>query len=99
MYLFGLDAVNCTAHYLQKMTSAKHSVLMLYCASIVESSTKLAHDNDTFRPVDGNIIISIIKHFTYYLSFNRNSQEDVQKRKVHKSFVVVLVNYIFKIIP
>jgi len=80
MYLFGSDAVNCTAHYLQKMTSAKHRLSTTYCFSFFELSTKMAHDNDTVRRLDGNLlIIGIIKLFTYYFSFNRNSQEDVQK--------------------
>ena len=62
MCLFGSDAVNCTAHYLQKITSTKHKLSMSCCVSFFESSTKMAHDNDTVRPVNGNIfIISNIK--------------------------------------
>jgi hypothetical protein len=79
VYLFGSDAVNCTAHYLQKMTSAKHRLSTAYCFSFFELSAKMSHD-DTDRRLDGNIlIIGIIKLFTNYFSFNRNSQEDVQK--------------------
>lgn len=67
MYLFGSDAVNCTAHYLQKMISAKHRLSIPYCASFFESSTKMAHVNDKVRPVDGNVLIIGIIKLVYLL--------------------------------
>jgi hypothetical protein len=63
------DSVNCTTHYVQKKSSATRGLSMAYCASFFEYSTKIDHNNNTVKNVDGNIhMINIIK-LVYLLFF------------------------------